>query len=65
MSYQQERARQLEELHKRFPGGNALAQQVVDAKESGANIFHCKPRSSQIIMTSMPLKRCSPVCSAV
>lgn len=36
MGYQQDRIRQLEELHKRFPGGNAPAQQVVDAKESSA-----------------------------
>jgi hypothetical protein len=46
MGYQQERARQLEELHKRFPGGNAPAQQVVDAKDSSAKYL---PLQTQII----------------
>lgn len=46
MGYQEERARQLEELHKRFPGGSAPAQQVVDAKDSGAKYL---PLTTQII----------------
>lgn len=36
MGYQQERIRQLEDLHKRFPGNNTPAQQVVDAKDTSA-----------------------------
>ncbi len=46
MGYQEERARQLEELHKRFPGGSAPAQQVVDAKDSSAKYL---PLTTQII----------------
>ncbi|QWD74552.1 hypothetical protein FD961_01600 [Polynucleobacter sp. TSB-Sco08W16] len=46
IGYQQERARQLEELHKRFPGGNAPAQQVVDAQDSSAKYL---PLQTQII----------------
>jgi len=46
IGYQQERARQLEELHKRFPRGNASAQQVVDANDSSAKYL---PLQTQII----------------
>ena len=31
MGYQQDQIRQLEELHKRFPGGNASSQQIIAA----------------------------------
>ncbi|WP_071467510.1 hypothetical protein [Polynucleobacter asymbioticus] len=46
MGYQQERARQLEDLHKRFPGNTSSAQQVVDAKDSSAKYL---PLQTQII----------------
>ena len=36
MGYQQQRAKSLEELYKRYPGNANLGQQVVDPKESGA-----------------------------
>jgi hypothetical protein len=52
MSYQQERIRQLEELHKRFPAGNASAQQVVDAKDSSAKFL---PLQTQIIAANNDL----------
>jgi hypothetical protein len=46
MGYQEERARQLEQLHKRFPGNSSAAQQVVDAKDSSAKYL---PIQTQII----------------
>jgi hypothetical protein len=46
MGYQTERAKQLEELHKRFPGNAVTGQQVVDPKESGAKYLSI---STQII----------------
>lgn len=47
VTYQQERARQLEELHKRFPGSaSGVGQQVVDPKDSGAKYL---PITTQII----------------
>lgn len=46
MAYQLERAKSLEELHKRFPGGGSSAQQVVDPKDSGAKYL---PLATQII----------------
>ena len=46
MGYQQERAKSLEELHKRFPGGANISGQVVDPKDSGAKYL---PISTQII----------------
>jgi hypothetical protein len=46
MGYQEERARQLEQLHKRFPGNSLSAQQVVDAKDSSAKFL---PLQTQII----------------
>lgn len=46
MNYQQERARSLEELLKRFPGGLNSNGQVVDPKDSGAKYL---PLSTQII----------------
>ena len=46
MGYQEERARQLEQLHKRFPGNASSAQQVVDAKDSSAKYL---PLQTQII----------------
>lgn len=46
MKYQVERAKSLEELHKRFPGGAAVNQQVVDPKDSGAKYM---PIATQII----------------
>ena len=49
MGYQQERARQLEDLHRRFPGNNLAGQQVVDAKDSGAKYL---PLQTQIIATN-------------
>jgi hypothetical protein len=52
MDYQQDRIRQLGELHKRFPGGNAPAQQVVDAKESSAKYL---PLQTQIIAVNNDL----------
>ena len=36
VGYQQQRARSLEDLYKRYPGNSSVGQQVVDAKESGA-----------------------------
>ena len=46
MGYQEERARQLEQLHKRFPGNSSSAQQVVEAKDSSAKYL---PIQTQII----------------
>lgn len=46
MAYQLERAKSLEELYKRFPGGGSSAQQVVDPKDSGAKYL---PLTTQII----------------
>ena len=46
MGYQVQRAKSLEELHKRFPGGNNVSNQVVDPKDSGAKYM---PLSTQII----------------
>jgi hypothetical protein len=52
MGYQQERIRQLEDLHKRFPGANASNQQVVDAKDSSAKYL---PLQTQIIAANNDL----------
>jgi len=46
MGYQIERAKSLEELHRRFPGGANISGQVVDPKDSGAKYL---PISTQII----------------
>jgi len=46
VGYQIERAKSLEELHKRFPGGTNVGGQVVDPKDSGAKYL---PISTQII----------------
>ena len=46
MGYQQARAQSLEDLHKRFPGGTNVSQQVVDPKDSGAKYL---PITTQII----------------
>ena len=46
MGYQQERAKSLEELHKRFPGGANISGQVVDPKDSGAKYL---PLATQIV----------------
>ena len=46
MSYQVQRAKSLEDLHKRFPGNAAIGGQVVDPKDSGAKYL---PISTQII----------------
>ena len=52
MGYQQERIRQLEGLHKRFAGGNASTQQVVDANDSSAKYL---PLQTQIIAANNDL----------
>jgi hypothetical protein len=46
MGYQMQRAKSLEDLHKRFPGGNNNNNQVVDPKDSGAKYL---PLATQII----------------
>jgi hypothetical protein len=46
MGYQIQRAKALEDLHKRFPGGNNASNQVVDPKDSGAKYL---PLATQII----------------
>ncbi len=46
MGYQVQRAKSLEELHKRFPGSANVGQQVVDPKDSGAKYL---PLTTQII----------------
>ena len=46
MGYQVERAKQLEELHKRFPAGANVTGQVVDPKDSGAKYL---PLQTQIV----------------
>ena len=46
MGYQVQRAKSLEDLHKRFPGGNNASNQVVDPKDSGAKYL---PITTQII----------------
>ena len=46
MGYQMQRAKSLEDLHKRFPGGNNNNNHVVDPKDSGAKYL---PLTTQII----------------
>lgn len=46
MGYQVQRAKSLEELYKRFPGGASGGNQVVDPKDSGAKYL---PLATQII----------------
>ena len=46
MGFQVQRAKSLEDLHKRFPGGNNNSNQVVDPKDSGAKYL---PLATQII----------------
>ena len=46
MGYQEQRVKQLEELHKRFPGNSSAAQQVFGATESNAKYL---PIQTQII----------------
>lgn len=46
MGYQVQRAKALEDLHKRFPGGINATNQVVDPKDSGAKYL---PLTTQII----------------
>jgi hypothetical protein len=46
MGYQVQRAKSLEELYKRFPGGAGGSNQVVDPKDSGAKYL---PLATQII----------------
>jgi len=46
MGYQVQRAKALEDLHKRFPGGANTSNQVVDPKDSGAKYL---PLATQII----------------
>lgn len=46
MGYQVQRAKSLEDLHKRFPGGASGGNQVVDPKDSGAKYL---PLATQII----------------
>jgi len=46
MGYQVQRAKALEDLHKRFPGGNNISNQVVYPKDSGAKYL---PLATQII----------------
>ena len=46
MGYQQERAKSLEELHKRFPGSTIISGQVVDTKDSAAKYL---PLATQIV----------------
>ena len=46
MSYQEERARQLEQLHKRFPGNISGVQHVINANDSSAKYL---PIQTQII----------------
>ena len=46
MGYQVQRAKSLEDLIKRFPGGNNASNQVVDPKDSGAKYM---PLATQII----------------
>lgn len=46
MGYQVSRAKTLEDLHKRFPGGNNNSYQVIDVKESSAKYM---PLVTQII----------------
>lgn len=46
MGYQVQRAKALEDLHKRFPGGVNASNQVVDPKDSGAKYM---PLATQIV----------------
>lgn len=46
MGYQVQRAKALEDLHKRFPGGSNNSNQVVDPKDSGAKYL---PLATQIV----------------
>ena len=54
MGYQINRAKALEELHKRFPGNASLASQVVDPKDSGAKYL---PISTQIIAVNSDINQ--------
>jgi hypothetical protein len=54
MAYQVQRAKALEELHKRFPGNASISGQVVDPKDSGAKYL---PISTQIIAVNSDINQ--------
>ena len=54
MGYQVQRAKALEELHKRFPGNASISGQVVDPKDSGAKYL---PISTQIIAVNSDINQ--------
>jgi hypothetical protein len=58
MGYQVQRARSLEDLHKRFPGGNNTNNQVVDPKDSGAKYL---PLATQIIAVNNDINQSKEV----
>lgn len=54
MNYQVQRAKSLEDLHKRFPGGSSGGNQVVDPKDSGAKYL---PLATQIIAVNSDINQ--------
>ena len=54
LGYQQLRVKNLEDLHKRFPGSANVGQQVVDAKDSGAKYL---PLTTQIIAANSDINQ--------
>ena len=54
MGYQVQRAKSLEDLHKRFPGSVNVGQQVVDPKDSGAKYL---PLVTQIIAANSEINQ--------
>ena len=58
MGYQVQRVKSLEDLHKRFPGGNNASNQVVDPKDSGAKYL---PLTTQIIAVNNDINQSKEV----
>ena len=54
LGYQQIRVKNLEDLHKRFPGSSNAPQQVLDAKDSGAKYL---PLTTQIIAANSDINQ--------
>ena len=54
LGYQQIRVKNLEDLHKRFPGSSNASQQVVDPKDSGAKYL---PLTTQIIAANSDINQ--------
>jgi hypothetical protein len=60
MGYQQQRAKSMEELYKRYPSNSGVGQQVVDPKESGAKYLSI---TTQIIAANNDINQSKEVLS--